>query len=310
MKKYISIILIFSFILCLLSGCGKDTDYSLCPFAGARWTRTTESDTEYIYFGTDGTFSYYCACGNPVNDSDLCEGYFYDSEKKVITLDYIEKSSGSAKIITVKEYSDDSLTLDFDGDIRVFEIDKNNDAAADLLTYKGQSYALIEFPSDIFYYDLTECVDCEEDTVCPIPNDKWSIVYYNGDLFALETDIEAATAYYCDDKNYRWHASIEDIEKGPEYELDLTLTEEEIQYIYTMEDLPRDETIFFEDIEKFAVFAKTSDDGLITARIELSLRNGQWYWRSEIIDESTEGWPEFIFPLPKSLNDQLFPKKF
>lgn len=305
MKRTISVILLLSFITCLLSGCSKRTDYSQCPFANKEWTRTTEGDTEYIYFGDDGTFSYYCACGNPVNDSDLCEGYFYDAKKALITLDYSEKGSESIEKITVKECSDDSLTLDFDGDIRVFKPEKDDDAPTDTLTYKGEEYTLIEFPLGIFYYNLTEGVDCEEDEVCEIPGKNWSIVYCNGDLFAPDDNIDEITAYYSDDKNYYWHASVEDIEEGPEYTLDLALTEEEIQYLYTMEDLPRENTIFFEDIEKYTILSKTSEDGLITARIELTLYEGNWYWRSEIIDEQTEGWPEYIFPIPKSLNDKL-----
>ena len=54
------------------------------------WTRDAENDIETIRFGADGDFTYYCSCGNPVNDSDLCESYTYNDETKEIKFECFE----------------------------------------------------------------------------------------------------------------------------------------------------------------------------------------------------------------------------
>lgn len=115
---------ILAVLLCFaMAGCGAEreqADYSAYPFVNVSWTRTTESDTEVITFYADGRFSYYCACGNPVNDSDLCEGYAYDDDTKTITLDYDEDVFGVPTEIQVVECDGTTLKLDFAGEIREF----------------------------------------------------------------------------------------------------------------------------------------------------------------------------------------------
>ena len=126
MKKYLSFFaLVFVFTI-LLVGCAKkeaknlNVDYSQYSFVNISWTRDAENDTETIRFGEDGSFSYYCACGNPVNDSDLCEGYTYDDTTKTITLDCIEKTDDMVDVIKIVKCDENELHLDFDGEIRVF----------------------------------------------------------------------------------------------------------------------------------------------------------------------------------------------
>lgn len=110
-----------------LTGCqvfgefGKETvDYSTYAFTEGSWTREAEHDTETIRFGADGTFRYSCACGNPVNDSDLCEGYSYDEESKIIKLHCVETTDEMVTDIKVIKCDEDSLELDFGGEIRIF----------------------------------------------------------------------------------------------------------------------------------------------------------------------------------------------
>lgn len=117
---------IISVILCLiiavsLIGCGKKSDDA--EFIGVQWTRTTEYDTEYLSFNSDGSFSYYCACGDPQNDSDLIESYSYDEEKRLITFDTIGKTESMVTEVKVVEYDNEHLKLDFDGDIREFAVE-------------------------------------------------------------------------------------------------------------------------------------------------------------------------------------------
>ena len=89
-------------------------------FVNIRWTRTGDSDTEFLGFSEDGSYYYYCACGNPVNDSDVCEEYTYDAENKTINLKCLEQLDGTITEIKVVSYEEDKLVLDFDGDIREF----------------------------------------------------------------------------------------------------------------------------------------------------------------------------------------------
>ena len=95
-----------------------NVEYSLFDIS---WTRDAEHDTETIRFNKDGSFGYSCGCGNPVNDSDLCEGYTYDEDTKTITLDCIETTDEMVTVIKVVKCDENSLHLDFDGDVRIFE---------------------------------------------------------------------------------------------------------------------------------------------------------------------------------------------
>ena len=72
-----------------------------------------------------------------------------------------------------------------------------------------------------------------------------------------------------------------------------------------MEDMKKETTLFFEDIELFGTLVKTHKDGLIAARTSLAFHDGSWYWRSETIDDSVEGWPEYVVKLPDSLAEQI-----
>lgn len=116
MKKIIGFIL-----LCiLLTGCNKKVDYSKYSFTSTSWVRDNGHDTETLTLYPDGRFSYSCACGNPVNDSDLCENYTYDDETKEITLKCFEEVSDTIKNIKIIKSTNDTLELDFNGEIRVF----------------------------------------------------------------------------------------------------------------------------------------------------------------------------------------------
>ena len=128
MKKSIFLLTMVLIFAMLFVGCGgnKNTenssvDYSKYSFVNTSWTRDAEHDTETIRFGEDGSFSYYCGCGNSVNDSDLCEGYTYDDATKTITLNCIETTDEMVTTIKLVKCDERSLHLDFDGEIRIFE---------------------------------------------------------------------------------------------------------------------------------------------------------------------------------------------
>ena len=127
MKKLVSLFTIVLICTLLFVGCSnngkpdnKDVNYSKYSFVGVSWTRDADNDIETIRFGADGSFTYYCACGNSVNDSDLCEGYTYDDETKTITLECIETTDEMVTVIKIVKCDENEPQLDFDGEVRTF----------------------------------------------------------------------------------------------------------------------------------------------------------------------------------------------
>ena len=123
MKKNIIILMLAGLFL---TGCGdtkekiQEKDFSEYLFTDVIWTRDSENDIETIVFKSDGSFSYSCSCGNPVNDSDLCESYVYNDETKEIKLACFETTEETITNIKIIEMSEDVLELDFNGEIRRF----------------------------------------------------------------------------------------------------------------------------------------------------------------------------------------------
>ena len=123
MKKIIILVL----TALLLTGCDstreekQEKDYSKYSFTDISWTRDAENDIETIVFKSNGRFVYYCSCGNPVNDSDLCENYTYNDKTKEITLDCFEETEDTITKIKVVKSTETTLELDFDGEIRSFQ---------------------------------------------------------------------------------------------------------------------------------------------------------------------------------------------
>ena len=306
MKKFI--LMLCAVLLCVtLFGCGEKKAPDECPFAEIRWTRITEQDVEYLFFSKNGGFSYYCGCGNPVDDADLCEEYEYYADEKSVKLIYLDGTSGCIEKISVVEFDGDSLTLDFDGDVRTFAREETGEEylPGNILTYEGKTYVYMGFNLDIFYYDMAVGGNYEEYTIYPMEGTQWDMVYRSGDLYVLTSQVEEARAYYMDDANYTWAALIYEMDSEEPVTVELTLTDEERAYVYGMYTLPRDKTLAFDNIEKFATLQKTSLDGFIDADIQLALYDGVWYWRSEVIDENAEGWPEYVYALPISLNEKI-----
>ena len=124
MKKNIIILIL---VAILLTGCTenkeKETkiDYGKYLFTDVVWTRDSGHDIETIKFDADGSFRYYCACGNSVNDSDLCESYTYNDKTKEIKFNCFETTEEMITNIKIKEMTEDVLKLDFNGEIRIFE---------------------------------------------------------------------------------------------------------------------------------------------------------------------------------------------
>ena len=127
MKNTIFAIMLCGVMVLSLSGCGStkeknnEKDYSNYSFTDVSWTRDAENDVETIVFKSNGRFTYYCSCGNPVNDSDLCETYSYNDNTKEITLDCLEETEETVANIKIVNSTETILELDFNGEIRKFE---------------------------------------------------------------------------------------------------------------------------------------------------------------------------------------------
>ena len=130
MKKTIFAIILCGGMVLSLTGCGetkeknKEKHYSNYSFTDISWIRDAENDMETIVFKSNGRFTYYCSCGNPVNDSDLCETYTYNDDNKEITLDCFEETEETVTNIKIVNSTETTLELDFDGEIRKFEKEK------------------------------------------------------------------------------------------------------------------------------------------------------------------------------------------
>jgi uncharacterized lipoprotein YehR (DUF1307 family) len=130
MKKTIFAIILCGVMVFSLTGCGsikeknKEKDYSNYSFTDVSWTRDAENDVETIVFKSNGRFVYYCSCGNPVNDSDLCETYSYNDDTKEIILDCLEETEETVTNIKIVNSTETVLELDFNGEIRRFEKEK------------------------------------------------------------------------------------------------------------------------------------------------------------------------------------------
>lgn len=79
------------------------------------WVYYTYCD-ETIRFGEDGSYTYHCACGNPVGDSDLYEKYKYDPDTSEITL----SPKGNSRPIKVLRHEKSRLLLGFDDGVKEF----------------------------------------------------------------------------------------------------------------------------------------------------------------------------------------------
>ena len=121
----LTVVLLFLLLGCARNNTAETVDYSEYSFTDTVWTRKAEYDIETIKFSSNGSFAYSCACGNPVNDSDLNEGYTYDDETKTITIKYIETTEETVSTIRIESCDNESIKLSFDGEIREFVKDKN-----------------------------------------------------------------------------------------------------------------------------------------------------------------------------------------
>ena len=181
-----------------------------------------------------------------------------------------------------------------------------------LVKYRGHKYAPLEYPTNVFYYDYNGNSHdnfAEVDGIYPIDSPNWDMIWNGGDLYCIKKHVSEANEYYANDENYTWYYLIDSDEEDNEINsVPIELTAEELDAVYNVENKERDLALFFEDFEKQGSLFKISEDGIVRGTISIAKYQGQWYWKSEVIDESQERddtWPEYVQPLPDSLSDKI-----
>ncbi len=289
MKRISLYILILMLSVSFLSGCAKN---EVPAFANTQWSRNTETDTEYIRFDAEGNFSYYCACGNAVDNSDVCNGYTY--KNNVITL----KFDGKNEKIIVKEHTKNKLTLDFSGDVRTFVIPTKK-VSPDSREYEGETYVRVQYPDDIFTYNFVYDIPICEVYTATIGD---CTVLMADEQYVKEEELDKFKNYLANHYIYDWSATITNAETEETRTVHTLNLIEDLEALHTLGEGEPDRTIFFEDITSYAFLKKDLIRGLVSAEIELVWIDDTWYWRSGEIDESAEGWPEYIYKIPDSVS--------
>lgn len=183
-------------------------------------------------------------------------------------------------------------------------IARANSYSGDTVSYKGKTYVTLQYNMDIFTYYFNSNEYYDEETVQPVPHDKWDVVYFFGDLYVHEKQAREAEKYYANDDNYEWFVVFDEddtVRKVP-----LPISEEELEYLYNIEAMPRSETMTFDEIKQFADIVKISDDGLVYAITTLAQYKDAWYWKTEIIDDTRDDNAEYVIKLPDSLCEKIF----
>ena len=177
---------------------------------------------------------------------------------------------------------------------------KNKNIFIDTIQYKGETYILLEYNMDIFTYNHNSNNYYEEDIIHPVSHNKWNIIYFNGDLYILDKQIEEATKYYADDKNYKWYVVFDNEDK--EIKKSISVNKNELLYLYSLEKIKRTKTIIFNDIETFASILKVSKDNTVQAIITLAQVGGLWYYKTEVMTDNNR---EYVIKIIDSLNDKI-----
>lgn len=171
----------------------------------------------------------------------------------------------------------------------------------DTISYKGKTYVNLEYNMDIFTYGFNSNEYYEEDIIHPIKHKKWDAVYFDGDLYILDKQVKEAKKYYKDDNNYEWFI-VFDI-NDEEVKKSISISKEELKYLYDMENKSRKDTMKFDDIKEFASIKKISKDNTVYALISLANYKDSWYYKTEVMNDNDE---EYIIDLPESLNKKIF----
>jgi len=126
-----------------MSGCSKipKTEETIisADFADKEWRFYNEVTSEHLCLnlGSDGSYSYHCACGEPVGNSDLYDRYEYDEEAKLLTL--FSSSDNATDQIEVLRYNIHHLMVRIDGEVKDFSLCEM-DTMSNFWSFEGEKY--------------------------------------------------------------------------------------------------------------------------------------------------------------------------
>lgn len=182
----------------------------------------------------------------------------------------------------------------------IIVIKKHNNI--DTIKYKGETYYLLEYKSDVFMYDLSKSIDYTEDEIKPIKNGKYKLYYFNGDIFCDKKDLRKLTNYYQNDNNYNWYMIVDS--EDEEIKIPLDMNDNYLDYFNKIETKPKKVFAYFEELEEMGSIIKVSKDSFVTGTTSIAKYQDKWYWRTEIINEDKEidgSYPEYLIELPEGL---------
>ena len=116
MKRLLKLItaVVLGILVLSLAGCSATESHP--EFLTAHeWKHYTYCD-ETICFGGDGSYTYHCACGNPVEGSDLYDSYEYNKDASEIML-HPENDSNTIRVL---RYEKSRLLLGFSDGVKEF----------------------------------------------------------------------------------------------------------------------------------------------------------------------------------------------
>ena len=176
-----------------------------------------------------------------------------------------------------------------------------NQKDEDVLEYNHKDYVYLDIENSVFtYFYNNNNGYIEEDKIIEVDHDLYDLIYDEGDLYILKSQLKQAKDYYDNDDNYKWRAQFE-IEDAT-LSNPITLTKDDIDYLYDLDHINKEETMVFDDIQEFGDIIKVSDDDLIVGVINLVKVNDQWYYKTEIMSDDDK---EYIISLPESINQQM-----
>lgn len=238
---------ILSLLICLcLSNCSQQA----AEFADKEWLFYDEITSEHLVmnFGSDGSYSYHCQCGEPVGNSDIYENYKYNKDTGIITLS--NSYDDSTDEIEVIDYNEYHLMVRVDGEVKDFVLGEM-DTSASFWGIESESYL-----AD--YNSRCVVVDIQDGKMIYGPNEYDPEGLYKDGPFEEYEMGENVTFF---DLTLTRFLSVED---GQEYEesCDVAFTEiarEEVQYI--LDSGTGSAFVWFDDalkVEKIVFYGETS----------------------------------------------------
>jgi hypothetical protein len=169
-------------------------------------------------------------------------------------------------------------------------------------------FNIIKYPSDIWEKIF---VGKEKTVIYQVENGAGVTTYYDGySLYCSEENVEALESYYHNLDNYNWYLEIypEDYDEEKVKMIPLALSEKEAAAIQKMQILDMDQSVKWQEEEKFEFLTKISKDDIVEGSIFLTKDGENWYWNTELRDDSKstdDVWYHYVIELPETVSEKI-----